>query len=98
MDMRVAFGSRQIQDSEFGGTGIVSGTVTISATGAPLSRRVRLHDRSTGRLLRETWSGADGVYSFTHMELGRKYIVYALDYTGTYDAVAADRVTAVPMT
>lgn len=81
--------------ANFGGPGKVSGTVTIAATGAPVARRVRLHDRRSGRLIRETWSAADGAYEFTHLKLGIEYVVYALDYTSTYDGVIADRVTAV---
>jgi len=94
MSSILIYGARVLRDEEDGGPGTISGTVTIEATEQPVARRVRLCDRRSGRVVRETWSAADGVYTFTQLPLDREFIAYALDFTGTYDGVIADRVTA----
>ena len=77
------------------GNGKITEKVKDGATGEGLQRRVRLDERETGRLVRTTFSAEDGTYVFDHMKLGVEFMVYAIDYTGTYDAVIADRVTAI---
>ena len=68
-----------------GGTLRVAGTVKIDGTPAvPVRRRVRLFDVATGRPVRQVWSGADGTFLFDKV------------LTRTYNAVVADRVSAVP--
>lgn len=84
-------------DSVDGGAYFVAGTVQIDATpDVPVSRRVRLFDALTGRVIRETWSAADGTYSFTKIRAGT-YFVTAHDHTLEHGAVIRDRIEAVPM-
>jgi hypothetical protein len=73
----------------------VAGTVAIDGTPiSPVARRVRLYHQMSGRLVRETWSAADGTFAFEGLALAT-YIVMAEDYTALYDPVARDRVVAV---
>ena len=79
-----------------GGTGIISGTVTINTI--PGSRRVRLFDLKSGRLVREAWSDpATGAYQFVHIDRHRDYFVLVHDHLRIYNAVVADLVTPEPM-
>ena len=79
-----------------GGAYRVAFTVAIDGTPTtPVRRRVRLFHLSTGRLIREQWSAADGTGEFANVAAG-KYLVVTDDYTGTYEAVAATEVSAVP--
>lgn len=88
--------SHQRFDLIYGGPGQIVDTVDIEGT--PAARRVRLVDRRTGALLKETWSDpVTGQYRFDHLALNREFIVYALDYEAIYNAVIADRITAEPM-
>lgn len=81
-------------DAIDGGDKTISGTVYLK--GPPqvvAARRVRLHERLTGRPVRETWSRpADGFYEFTKIRAGIYYVV-AFDHTDTYNAVVKDKVT-----
>lgn len=80
-----------------GGGFYVAGTVQIDATpDVPVSRRVRLFEALTARIVRETWSAADGAYSFTKIRAGT-YFVTAHDHTLEHGAVIRDRIEAVPM-
>lgn len=89
------------RDAEDGGSYRVRGTITED--GAVGARRVRLFDRTTGRLLREIWSGADGAYRFDRMAYREQgYIVLVHDDGGNgpggqKNAVVADLVTPEPM-
>ena len=75
-----------------GGSFDIRGTVKISGTpDVPASRRVRLHDRPTGRAVRETWSSVDGAYSFPKMRAGSWYVV-GFDHLGNYNAVNRDQI------
>lgn len=83
-------------DTADGGAYRVAGTVKIDGTPAtPVRRRVRLFDVTSGRLVRQVWSAADGSFAFERIR-GGEYIVVSDDHTRTYNAVAADRVLAVP--
>ena len=63
----------------------------------PVARRVRLHEQSSGRLVRETWSDATtGAYSFTGLRLTAYYVV-SFDHTGAFGGVIADNLTPEPM-
>lgn len=82
-------------DAEDGGAYRVAGTVAIDGSPVtPVSRRVRLFHRLSGRLVRETWSAADGTFAFERIKAG-EYLVVTDDHTRTYNAVAADAVQAV---
>lgn len=84
-------------DAVDGGAHFVAGSVLIDATpDVPVSRRVRLFDALTGRVIRETWSAADGSYSFTKIRAGT-YFVTAHDHALEYNAVIRDRIEAMPM-
>lgn len=84
------------RDDIDGGTFSISGSVYLK--GPPqvvASRRVRLHDRISGRCVRETWSdAATGSYAFPAIKTGLYYIV-AFDHTDAYNAVVKDRIQAV---
>lgn len=90
-------GTRSSSNMAFGGTYRIAGTVT--ELGAPGAYRVRLYDRKTGALLRETWSAADGSYSFGFIaHFWQGYFVIAHDNPGDpLNAAIADLVTPEPM-
>lgn len=78
-----------------GGPYRVAGTVVIDGTPAtPASRRVRLFDKISGRLVREMWSAADGTFEFAQVRVG-PWLLVVDDYTLTYEADAATEVLAV---
>jgi hypothetical protein len=62
----------------------------------PAARRVRLHHQLSGRQVRETWSGADGVYRFDLLRLGVYYVV-GLDHSMQFDPEAKSDLTPEPM-
>ena len=73
-------------DRIFGGAYKIIEPVTL--LNSPVSRRVRLHDQISGRLVREAWSDAEtGNVTFSHILEG-PWVLYALDHTGEYEAVA----------
>jgi len=82
--------------SENAGSGRIFGTVAVAPSpGTPVSRRVHLFVARTGRIVRQTWSEADGSYAFTKLTLVPEYwIVVAHDHTKTHNAVIADLATA----
>ena len=53
----------------------------------PQSRRVRLYDQHSGRIVREQWSDpATGNVDFQYLREG-PWVLYALDHTGEHEAV-----------
>ena len=78
-------------DVQDGGLLQITGT-TKNTPATPVSRRVRLHDQRTGRVVREVWSDAAGVYSFTGIRSGLYYIT-GFDHTGLYGGVIETDVT-----
>ncbi|WP_347279338.1 hypothetical protein [Plasticicumulans sp.] len=86
--MRLRLHSRHLAS----GPGRIAGTTV--AAGSPVVRRVRLFDLSTGRLVRETWSAATGVWQFDGLALAREFFVVAHDHIGLRDAVIHDRIRA----
>lgn len=85
------------RDAEDGGSHRIRGTITED--GAAGARRVRLFNRLDGRLLRETWSGADGAYRFDRLAYrDQGYIVIVHDRgANPKNAAIADLVTPEPM-
>lgn len=84
------------RDVEFGGRGVVSGTVKRDAdpVDLPMRRRVRLFDERSGLLVREAWSeAATGAYSFAGLDATRTYTAVAYDHDRAYRAVIADNMT-----
>lgn len=66
-----------------------TGEVDVITTPAP-ARVVRLHDRASGRVVRETATDAAGLYSFADVTNLRDYYIVALDtQPGGYDDVIA---------
>ena len=65
---------------------------TTDENSVPIVRKVRVHDRQSGDLLRETWSDTTGYYRFHDLNTGQLFTVVGHDYTGTYNAVIADNV------
>lgn len=82
-------------------TGPLQITGTTKNTGSPptpVRRRVRLHEQSSGRFVRETWSdAATGAYTFPNLRLTRYYIT-AFDHTGAFGGVIETNITPEPMT
>ena len=71
--------------------GVIAGTV-LDIQAQPVSRRVRVHERDTGRIVREMWSGADGKYRFTDLDTRIAFYVMAFDHTLQQNAVVSDNV------
>lgn len=84
------------KDVEFGGNGKIVGT-TKNTPALPVSRRVRLHERNSGHLVREGWSDAAGNYSFTHLSRDYTYYVVGFDHTDQYQGVVADKLVPEAM-
>lgn len=80
-----------------GGRYCISGTLTREHVA--LSGPVRLFDRQTGRLLRQTTAAANGSYSFVGLAYRyRGYIALAHDQNATpLNAAIADLITPEPM-
>lgn len=76
----------------------ITGTTKNAGTPAtPVSRRVRLHEQSSGRIVRESWSDATtGAYTFAGLRLTRYYIT-AFDHTGEFGGVIETDVQPEPM-
>lgn len=79
-----------------GGALRVTELVTRLSSAPPQSRRVRLCDQITGRLAREQWSDLEtGEVDFQYIRQG-PWVLYALDHTGEYEAVAiSDRLATL---
>jgi hypothetical protein len=79
-----------------GGVYTYRGTTEVKGTpsNALVSRRVRLHDTLSGRVVSEQWSvAATGTFTFTGLRLGSFYAV-GFDHTGTYNGVIATNIPA----
>lgn len=73
-------------DRLFGGALKITEPVTLLNT--PVHRRVRLCDQISGIQVREAWADAEtGDVTFLHLAEG-PWVLYALDHTGNYEAVA----------
>lgn len=79
-------------DMEFGGNGIIYGTVKLQTQYGedPLLRRVRLHRSRDGLLVRETWSDAQGNYRFDGLSTRYEYDVIAWDHEGQFRSTIAN--------
>lgn len=75
----------------FGGSLKIIEPVTL--LNSPVRRRVRLMDQVSGRYVHQSWSDEDtGDVLFDHLSAG-PWVLYSLDHTGEYEAVAiSDRV------
>ena len=85
------------RDREDGGNYQITGTV--DELGVAGRYRVRLHDRVSGRLIRETWSDASGAYSFGSIaNRPQGYYLLAFDHgADPVNAAVADLVSPEPM-
>ena len=86
------------KDVYFSGPGRIVGTVKEKGTpNIPLVRRVRLHQESTGLLVREVWSdAATGAWSFDFLAMGIYYAA-TLDHTGQHNGEIATDLVPEPM-
>lgn len=91
---RLARARRDMVDG--GGHQIVG---TVDEMGVAGAYRVRLFERRTGRCVRETWSAADGSYSFPYLAYrDQGYFAVAFDYgDNPLNAAIADLITPEPM-
>lgn len=95
--VRFAPGGVSSLDTQDGGAHRITGTVDeLGQSGA---YRVRLHDRVSGRLIRETWSDASGAYSFGSIaNRPQGYYLLAFDHgADPVNAAVADLVSPEPM-
>lgn len=74
-----------------GGLGVITGVTTVE--NVPRSRRVRLYEKLSGRLIRETFSNSVGQYTFANIDATREYFVVAHDHLRVYNAVVQDMLT-----
>lgn len=83
-------------NKEFCGSLSIIEPVTRLNAVPPQSRRVRLHDQRSGRLVREQWSDpTTGNVDFQYLREG-PWVLYALDHTFEHEAVAiSDRLATV---
>lgn len=71
----------------------IAGIVEIKdSPNIPVSRRVRLFDQQSARLVREMWSAADGTYSFKKLK-DAKYFLVSHDHTLIENATASDQIS-----
>jgi hypothetical protein len=86
-------------DSYDGGDMFIAGTTKNKDTpqNLPVSRRVRLHDQLSARLIREMWSDPiTGQFRFDRLRPGSFYTV-SFDHTGQYNGVISTNVISEPM-
>lgn len=81
-------GDAWMWETQTTGSGTISGIVTIE--NIPGSRKVRLYRKQDGMLIRETWSAANGAYSFTNIDPAWEYFVVAHDHMRVYNGVIQD--------
>lgn len=90
-------GATHLLDAYHSGNGKILGTVKESGTpDLAVKRRVRLHRKTDGMLIREVWSADDGTYAFLNVAI-QAYYVTSHDHTGNYNAVIKDSITPVVM-
>ena len=77
-------------DVEFGGHGVLFGTVRDDKSQKLLQRRVRLFRSRDGYLVRETWSAADGTYRFEGINEHYEYDIEAWDHEKNFFSVVAN--------
>jgi hypothetical protein len=87
-----------LRDEQDGGLFRIIGTTRNTGTPlVPVRRRVRLHDQTSGRVIRETWSDSvTGTYTFDGIRQGTYYVT-AFDHTGQYGGVIETDLTPEPM-
>lgn len=78
------------RDQVYGGRYRIRHSVSLPGN-VPVEAKVWLFDRHSGRHLRSTMSGADGIYEFNWLRGDREYLTYALYPTGERNAAIADR-------
>lgn len=84
------------RDLRFGGDGQISGIITEAENDSkiPISRKVRLYEEKTSRIMGETWSDMiTGEYKFTNLDEKLKYTVITMDYENRYNAEIQDNIT-----
>ncbi len=82
------------QNPDINGLGILSGTTKVQNSSGIISltpnRLVRLFDQRSGKLVDQTRSNINGVWSFPNLSRSRNFFVADYDDSHTYNAVIAD--------
>lgn len=80
-------------DTIDGGSYLISGFARKESV--PGRYKVRLFEKRTGRLVRQTWSDEDGAFSFPNLAY-KEYFVMMHDHTGSANLSAFDSIFPVP--
>ncbi len=85
-------------DRETAGLGVITGVVSIKADPAqpaiPARRLVLCMDNRTKKIVRDTWSAADGSFMFSGLVPLHRYLILSEDNQETYNDVVAARIEA----
>lgn len=99
MALTAVFANRETDYHDGGPYSTPLGTTKNVGTpsNTPVSRRVRLHDQASGRVVREMWSDpTTGAYQFNGLRAGTYYVA-AFDHTGEYNGeIVTDVVLPTP--
>lgn len=90
----ILFDQLQAFTPGYNGNGYIAGVAPglLTVGGAPASRRVRVFERITGRLVAETVSAADGTYRVDGLNPDLRYMVVGIDYERRYNAAIMDNI------
>jgi hypothetical protein len=81
-------GIKAVSPQDFAGFGRIYGTVT--ETTLPISCLLRLYDNSSGALVSETKSDANGQYKFENLKMSKTYTLVAYDPTKNFNSIIRD--------
>ncbi len=92
----IGVSARRVVDMVDGGQGRIAGSVKVD--GLLAARRVRLLETKNCRIIRETFSAANGAYEFQYIDATREYLVLAQDdFYRLHDSELHDFIVPVPM-
>lgn len=83
-----------LQRSQFGGPGVISGTVAVEGTAKPNCKLLLMQ---ANKIIDAAWTDTLGKYEFTNLSLAYEYSVIAFDPDGIWEAkVSTNRKPGVP--